>query len=173
MKYSKYLLIATTLQVWDFIQADELAPKFWAAGGSGDVVSSEQRLGFGKAPSSEDWLYLCENLEGINRMGGRQLEMVAQINANCVMNEIFSPFGISGKLNQKLVLSVQDKVNTCETEWGEENRKRNIQSSIIEEMKVFSVREERKTTEEQKVWKRGDVWKYLDRPLISFGKGHL
>lgn len=30
-------------------------------------------------------------------MGGGQLEVVAQINTNCVMCEIFSPFGISGK----------------------------------------------------------------------------
>lgn len=26
---------------WDFIQTDKLAPKFWAAGGSSDMVSSE------------------------------------------------------------------------------------------------------------------------------------
>ena len=97
MKYSKYLPIATTSQVWDFIQADKLVPKFWAAGSISDVVSSEERLGFGKEPSLDVWLYLCENLEGIKRTGGGQLEIVAQINANCVMNEIFSPFGISGK----------------------------------------------------------------------------
>lgn len=31
--------------VWDFMQADKLALKSWAAGSGGDVVSSEQRLG--------------------------------------------------------------------------------------------------------------------------------
>lgn len=29
----------------------------------------------------------------------RQLEMVAQINANFIMDKIFSPFDITGKLN--------------------------------------------------------------------------
>lgn len=41
---------------------------------------------YGKETSLEVWLYLCENLEGIDRKGGGQLEMVAQVNANCVMN---------------------------------------------------------------------------------------
>lgn len=36
---------------------------------------------------------------------------------------------------------------------GKENRERSIQSSIIEEMKIFSVREERNAVEEEKVGK--------------------
>lgn len=35
-----------------------------------------------------------------------------------IMSKIFSPFGINEKLNQNLVLSIQGKVNTFETEWG-------------------------------------------------------
>lgn len=83
---------------------------------------------------------------------------MAQINENHVnenINEnrsrIFSPFGINEKLNQNLILSIQGKLNTLETEWGKENREQNIQSSSIEEVKVCSIRKERNAINDPKV----------------------
>lgn len=41
LEIQHHLVVATTSQAWVILQADRLAPKFWAAGSSSGVVSSK------------------------------------------------------------------------------------------------------------------------------------